>query len=153
MSHFPLKPIPTMKPFLFSAALILVASSNVHATEALIFDAGRYNIQILIGMMDEPGVAQVHFTPPGAKDWVSIPRELLHIKKFDMKKHILTMHFSNKNNLDLPGSFPFLSSRPGLSSLLAAKKLRVNSIGPYDVTAKFAPSSLFNSDRTGERYV
>ena len=46
---------------------------------------GRYNIQILIGMMDEPGVAQVHFTPPGAKDWVSIPRELLYIEKFDMK--------------------------------------------------------------------
>jgi hypothetical protein len=88
MSHFPLKPIPTMKLFLFSAALILVASSNVHATEALIFDAGRYNIQILIGMMDEPGVAQVHFTPPGAKDWVSIPRERLHIEKFDMKKRI-----------------------------------------------------------------
>ena len=53
-SRFPLKPIAMMRPFLFSAALILVASSDVRATEALIFDAGRYNIQILIGMMDEP---------------------------------------------------------------------------------------------------
>ena len=89
------------------------------------------------------------------KTGLAFPASFLisHIEKFDMKKHILTMHFSNKNNLDLPGSFPFLSSRPGLSSLLAAKKLRVNSIGTYDVTAKFAPSPLFNSDRTGERYV
>ena len=79
-----------MKPFLFSAALILVASSNVHATEALIFDAGRYNIQILIGMMDEPGVAQVHFTPPGAKDWVSIPRERLHIEKLRVNQKAAT---------------------------------------------------------------
>jgi hypothetical protein len=116
-----------MKPFLFSAALILVASSNVHATEALIFDAGRYNIQILIGMMDEPGVAQVHFTPPGAKDWVSIPRELLHIEKFDMKKRILTMHFSNKNNSDLPGSF----------SLSVKKTRAVLSISGKEIKSEF----------------
>jgi hypothetical protein len=94
-----------MRPLLFSAALILVASSSLHATEALLFDGGGYNIEVLIGYLDDPVIAQVRFTPPGAKDLVSLPRELLHIEKFDMKKRILTMHFSNKNNPDLPGSF------------------------------------------------
>jgi hypothetical protein len=94
-----------MRPLLFSAALILVASSNVHATEALLFDGGGYNIEVLIGYLDDPVIAQVRFTLPGAKDSVSLPRELLRIEKFDMKKRILTMHFSNKNNPDLPGSF------------------------------------------------
>jgi hypothetical protein len=104
-SHFPLKPIAMMRPFLFSAALILIASSNVRATEALIFAGGEYSIYILIGMAPDPVIASVRFTPPGAKDWVSLPRELLHIEKFDMEKRVLTMHFSNKNNPDLPGSF------------------------------------------------
>jgi hypothetical protein len=83
-----------MRPLLFSAALILVASSSLHATEALLFDGGGYNIEVLIGYLDDPVIAQVRFTPPGAKDSVSLPRELLHIEKFDMKKRILTMHFS-----------------------------------------------------------
>jgi hypothetical protein len=94
-----------MRSFLFSAALILIASSNVRATEALIFDGGDYSIYILIGMAPDPVIASVRFTPPGAKDWVSLPRDLLHIEKFDMEKRVLTMHFSNKNNPDLPGSF------------------------------------------------
>ena len=94
-----------MKMFLFSAALVLVASSNGHATEALLFNGGGYSIDILIGMAPDPVIASVRFTPPGAKDWVSLPRELLHIEKFDMEKRILTMHFSNKNNPDVPGSF------------------------------------------------
>ena len=94
-----------MRPLLFSAALLLFPSSNVHATEALLFDGGGYNIEVLIGYLDDPVIAQVRFTPPGAKDWVSLPRELLHIEKFDMKKRILTMQFSNKNNQDLPSSF------------------------------------------------
>ena len=104
-SHFPLKPIAMMKSFLFSAALILIASSNVRATEALIFAGGEYSIYILIGMAPDPVIASVRFTPPGAKDWVSLPRDLLHIEKFDMEKRVLTMHFSNKNNPDLPASF------------------------------------------------
>jgi hypothetical protein len=95
----------SMKPLLFSAALVLVASSNVHATEALFFNGGGYNIEVLIGYLDDPVIAQVRFTPPGAKDSVSLPRELLHIEKFDMKKRILTMHFLNKNNPDLLSSF------------------------------------------------
>ena len=35
-----------MKIFLFSAALVLVASSNGHATEALLFDGGGYTIEV-----------------------------------------------------------------------------------------------------------
>ena len=96
-----------MRSFLFSAALILVASSNVHATEALFFNGGGYTIEVLIGYLDDPVIAQVRFTPPGAKDSANLPRELFHIEKFDMEKRILTMHFSNKNNPDLPSSFSF----------------------------------------------
>src|ERR1043166_5966310 len=91
--------------FLFSAALILIASSNADATESLFLNGGGYNIHILVGDEDDPVVAQVLFTPPGAKDWVVLPREVLQIEKFDMKKKILTMRFSNKNHPDLPGSF------------------------------------------------
>ena len=94
-----------MKMFLFAAALVLVASSNARATEALIFDGGGYTIEILIGQLDDPVIAQVRFTPPGAKDSVSLPRDLLRIEKFDMEKRVLTLQFSNKNNPDLPGSF------------------------------------------------
>ena len=94
-----------MRQFLFSAALILVAFSDVRATEALIFDGGGYTIEILVGQLDDPVIAQVHFTPPGAKDWVTLPRKLVQIEKFDMKKEILIMRFSNKNHPDLPDSF------------------------------------------------
>jgi hypothetical protein len=96
-----------MRRLLFSAILMLVATPYVDATEALLFDGGGYNMQILVGYADDPVVAQVLFTPPGAKDWVVVPRESLQIEKFDMKKRILTMHFSNKNNPDLPRSFSF----------------------------------------------
>jgi hypothetical protein len=63
-----------MRPLPFSAALILGASSSVQATEALLFDGGGYNIEVLIGYLDDPVIAQVRFTPPGAKDWVRLPR-------------------------------------------------------------------------------
>ena len=94
-----------MRRFLFSAALIVVASSSVHATESLFFNGGDYSIQILVGYTDAPVIAQVKVVPPGAKDWVGLPRESLQVEKFDMKKEILTMHFSNKNDPDLPASF------------------------------------------------
>ena len=116
-----------MRPLLFSAALILVASSNVYATEALSFNGGGYTIQIVIGYADNPVVAQVHFTPPGATDWVSLPHNLLQIEKFDMKKSILVMHFSNKNNPDLPGSF----------SLSVKKTKAVLSIGGKEIKSEF----------------
>jgi hypothetical protein len=134
-----MKKMKSMKMFLFSAALVLVASSNVHATEALLFDGGGYTIEVLIGYLDDPVVAQVRFTSPEAKDSVIIPQKLLHVEKFDMKKRILTMHFSNKNDPDLPASFSLYASKTGPSSLLAAKKLRANSIGTFNATAKFAP--------------
>ena len=38
-----------MRLFLYSAVPILVASSNVHATEALFFNGGGYTIEILVG--------------------------------------------------------------------------------------------------------
>ena len=79
-----------MRPFLFSAALILIASSNVRTTEALIFAGGEYSIYILIGMAPDPVIASVRFTPPGAKDWVSIPRERLHIEKLRVKQKAAT---------------------------------------------------------------
>jgi hypothetical protein len=94
-----------MRRFLFSAALFVIASSPLHATESLIFDGGGYNIQILVGQLDDPVVAQVRFMPPEAKEAVVLPREALRVEKFDMKKEILTMHFSNKDNPDLPRSF------------------------------------------------
>jgi hypothetical protein len=65
--------------------------------------------------------------PPGAKDWVSLPRELLHMEKFDMEKRILTMHFSNKNNSDLPGSF----------SLSVKKTRAVLSISGKEIKSEF----------------
>ena len=116
-----------MRPFVFSAALILVASSNVHATEALLFNGGGYSIQILVGYEDDPVIAQVLFTPPGTTEWVSLPRNLVHVAKFDMKKSILLMHFSNKNNPELPGSF----------SLSVKKTRAVLSISGKEIKSEF----------------
>ena len=39
------------------------------------------------------------------KTGLVFPATLLRIEKFDMEKRILAMHFSNKNNPDLPASF------------------------------------------------
>jgi len=116
-----------MRRFLFSVALILVASSNVHATEALLFNGGGYSIQILIGYEGDPVIAQVLFTPPGATEWVSLPRNLVHVEKFDMKESILLMHFSNKNNPELPGSF----------SLSVKKTRAVLSISGKEIKSEF----------------
>jgi hypothetical protein len=60
----------SIKMFLFSAALVLVASSNAHATEALFLNGGGYTIELLIGMAPDPIIAQVRFTSPEAKDRV-----------------------------------------------------------------------------------
>ena len=117
----------SMKMFLFSAALVLGASSNAHATEALLFDGGGYIIEFLIGFVDEPVIAQVRFTPPGDKDSVTIPQKLVHVEKFDMKKRILILQFSNKNDPDLPASF----------SLSANKTKAVLSIGGKKIKSEF----------------
>ena len=116
-----------MKMFLFSTALLLVASSNVHATEALFFNGGGYTIELLIGFLDDPVIAQVRFTAPEGKDSVIIPQKLVHVEKFDMKKRILIMRFSNKNDPDLPASF----------SLSANKKRAVLSIGGKEIKSEF----------------
>ena len=116
-----------MKMFLFSATLVLVASSNACATEALIFDGGGYTMEILIGQLDDPVVAQVRFMSPEAKEPVMIPQKLLRIEKFDMKKRILTMHFSNKNDPDLPASF----------SLSAKKDKAVLAISGKEIMSEF----------------
>jgi hypothetical protein len=114
-----------MRRILLSAALIFVASSNLRATEALIFDGGGYNLYILIGMTDQPVVAEVRFTPPGAKDWIPLPRELLQIEKFDMKQRILVMHFSKKKDRNLPSSFSL--SVKGNRAVLSIKGKRIRS--------------------------
>jgi hypothetical protein len=113
----------SMKLFLFSAALALFASSNVHATEALFFNGGGYTIEVLIGFLDGPVIAQVRFTARGDKDSV-IPQKLLRVEKFDMKKRVMTLHFSNKNDPDLPASF----------SLSVKKTRAVLSIGGKEIS-------------------
>lgn len=117
----------SMKMFLFPAALVFLASSNVHATEALLFDGGGYSIEVLIGFADDPAIAQIRFTPPGGKASVIIPQNLVHVEKFDMKKRVLVMQFSNRNNPDLPSSFS-----------LSAKKIRaVLSINDKKIRGEF----------------
>jgi hypothetical protein len=119
-----------MKPILLAAALIFVASSNLHATEALLFNGGGYNIQILIGYEDDPVVAQVLLTPPGAANWVSLPRSLLHIEKFDIEKRILVMHFSNQNDPDLPRSFSLSVKKNNAVLSISGKHIK----SPFDWT-------------------
>jgi hypothetical protein len=113
-----------MRSILLSAALIFVASSNLHATEALIFDGGGYNLWILIGFDDRPVVAQVRLTPPGAKDWVSVLREMLQVEKFDMKERILVMRFANKNDPDLPSSFSLSVKKSKAVLSISGKRIR-----------------------------
>lgn len=113
-----------MKPFLISAALSLLVSLNLHATEALLFEGGGYNMQIMVGYEDDPVIAQVLFTPPEAKDWVVLPRESLQIQKFDMKKRILMMRFSNKNNADLPASFSFSARNSNAVLSISGKQIK-----------------------------
>src|SRR4029077_12100720 len=98
--------------------------SNAHATEALFFNGGGYTIDVLIGYLDDPVIAQVRFTSPGAKDSVSLPRELLHFEKFDMKKRILAMHFSNKNNPDLPSSFSLSANKTRAVLAINGKEIK-----------------------------
>ena len=115
-----------MKRFLLSAALTLF-TVNVYATESLIFDGGGYTIQILVGSLEKPIVAQVHFMSPGTEERVVLPRELLQIEEFDMDKEVLTMHFSNKDKPDLPGSF----------SLSVKKNKAVLSINGKEIKSDF----------------
>ena len=112
-----------MRRFLFSAALILVASSNVRPTEALLFDGGGYNIEVLIGYLDDPVIAQVRFTAREDKDSVIILQKLLRVEKFDMKKRVMTLHFSNKNDPDLPASFSLSVKKTRAVLSIGGKKI------------------------------
>jgi hypothetical protein len=111
--------------FIISAALLFVAFSNLQATEALIFDEGGYNLYILIGDGDRGStVAQVRFTPLGAKDWISVPREQLKIEKFDEHKQVLVMHFTNrKKDPALPPTFSFSAKKKNAVLSIKGKKI------------------------------
>jgi hypothetical protein len=102
-----------VKSVLIAATLLFIASGKLQATEALIFDEGGYNLYILIGDGDRgPAVAQVRFTPPEAKEWISVPRDQIKIEKFDMKAQVLVMRFSNsKKDPELPPSFSFSAKK------------------------------------------
>jgi len=115
----------SMKMFLFSAAaLVLIAYSHANATEALFFDDGDYTIEVLIGFVDDPVIAQVRFTPLGGKASVIIPQKLVNVEKFDMKKRILVMQFSNKDEPDLPASFSLSANKTRAVLSINGKKIK-----------------------------
>jgi hypothetical protein len=113
-----------MKPILLAAALIFVAAAKLGATEALLFDGGGYNLQILIGSTDKPVVAQVLFTPPGGKEWINLPRNLLRIEKFDFDKRILLMHFSSQKDPALPPPFSLSVKKENAVLSIKGKKIK-----------------------------
>lgn len=113
-----------MKTILLAVTLVFVASAKLHATEALIFDEGGYNLYILVGFGDKPVVATVRFTAPGAKSWVHLPEEQLQIEKFDMKTRVLIMRFSKKNVPELPPSFSFSVNKDKAVLSIKGKKIR-----------------------------
>jgi hypothetical protein len=119
-----------MRQLLLPAAMILVSSSTARATEALFFNGGGYNIEILIGYDDHPVIAQILFTPPGATSWVSIPASLLQIDKFEIKKRILFLHFTNPSNTDLPGSFSLSVKKNTAILSIDGKRIKT----PFDWT-------------------
>jgi hypothetical protein len=115
-----------MKLILLAATLIFVVSAKLQATEALIFDEGGYNLYILIGDGDRGStVAEVRFTPPGAKDWIPVPREQLKIARFDEHKQVLVMHFTNqKKDPELPPTFSFSAKKNKAVLSIKGKKIR-----------------------------
>ncbi len=114
-----------MKRLLIAAALLFAAAAKLPATEALIFDEGGYNLYILIGTGDHGStVAQVRFTPPGAKDFMHVPREQLKIEKFDEHKQVLIMHFTNqKRDPALPPTFSFSAKKKKAVLSIQGKKI------------------------------
>jgi len=114
-----------MKSFLFAATVLFLASARLQATEALIFDEGGYNLYILIGDGDHGStVAEVRFTPPGAKDWIHVPTEQLKIEKFNEHKQILIMHFTNqKKDPALPPTFSFSAKKKTAVLSVQGKKI------------------------------
>jgi hypothetical protein len=114
-----------MRPILLAAALILVASADLQATEGLNFFGGGYRVEVVVGFADEATVGSVRLTPPGAKEWVGLPHELVRIEKFDMKKEILILHFSNqKNDPELPHSFSLTVKKENGVLSIDGKKIK-----------------------------
>jgi hypothetical protein len=62
--------------------------------------------------------------------------EYLLYSKFDMKKRIFTMHFSNKHDPDLPASFSLSANKTKAVLSIIRKKLRANSIGTFNATCQ-----------------
>jgi hypothetical protein len=112
-----------MRAILLSVALTL-ACSKLSATEALIFNEGGYDIRIYVGYTDKSVVGQVHFTSPGASEFVVIPHEQLRVEKFDEKKRILLMHFSHGNDPRLPPSFTFSVKKDNAVLSIGGKKIK-----------------------------
>jgi hypothetical protein len=114
-----------MKRFLIAATVLFAAAAKLQATEALIFDEGGYNLYILIGTGDQGStVAQVRFTPPGAKHWMNVPREQLKIEKFDDHTQVLVMHFTNqKKDSALPPTFSFSAKKKKAVLSIQGKKI------------------------------
>ena len=113
-----------MRPILLAAIVFVLAAAKLQATEALIFDGGGYNIYILVGFRDDPVVAEVRFTPPGAKTWTSLPRELVQIEKFDMKKNILEMRFPKQKDPALPPPFTLSVKKSNAVLSIKGKKIK-----------------------------
>lgn len=106
---------------------MLFAWSNVHATEYVTFHGGDYSVYVLVGMADKPSIALVRFSAPGSSEWLTIPGDDIQVSKFDMKRSVLLLRFTNKNDPDLPPSF----------SLSVKKKTGVLSIEGKRITGSF----------------
>jgi hypothetical protein len=115
-----------MRSILLAAALTLVASANLQATEGLNFFGGGYRVEVLVGFADEANVGSVRLTRPGAKQWVALPHELVRVEKFDMKKEILILHFSKQNdpNPELPHSFSLTVKKDNAVLSINGKKIK-----------------------------
>jgi hypothetical protein len=115
-----------MRPILLAAAVIFLASANLRATEGLNFFGGGYRVEVVVGFADEATVGSVRLTRPGAKEWVTLPHELVRVEEFDMKKQILILHFSKGNDPDpeLPRSLSLTVKKENGVLLINGKKIK-----------------------------
>jgi hypothetical protein len=115
-----------MRPILLAAAVIVLASANLSATEGLNFFGGGYRVEVVVGFADKPSVGSVRLTRPGAKEWVTLPHEGVRVEKFDMKKQILILHFSKGNDPDpeLPRSLSLTVKSENGVLLINGKKIK-----------------------------
>ena len=113
-----------MRSLLLPAAILIAAASPAKATDALFFNGCGYCIEVLVGHHGSPAIAQILFTPPKAKDWVSLPTGQVRVDKFNIQQQILVVHFINPGNAELPKSFT-LSVKKSLGTLqINGKRIR-----------------------------